>query len=174
MQNISWLILSLAIIAIIVFIKYNLNQKSDTKKLSFDVTNNNLPYIKKQFFFDKRENDFYTQLNSFLHTTYGDKYVIFSKVRLADLITVKDKDWRSRKLYNNKLMPRHIDFVICNTSYYNPVVAIELNGSSHTREDVQIRDAEKKAIFESANLALLIINRENMWKLADLLTPILK
>ncbi len=170
MQNIWWLLLSVFIIGILLYFKNTLYNWVNKQKKIFDVNSKNLPYKKKQFFFDKRENDFYTKLYSFLQTKYGNKYVIFSKVRIADLITVSGKDWHTRKFYNNKLMPRHVDFVICNRSFYNPLVVIELNWNSHTREDVHIRDEEKKAIFASAWLPLITTNGFNDKNIALLLS----
>ena len=54
-------------------------------------------------------------------------------------------------------MPKHIDFLICN-SYFNPVIAIELNGSSHNRPDRIDRDNLVSEIFKVANLPLEVVN----------------
>jgi len=82
-------------------------------------------------------------------------YFIFPKMRIADIIDATDG--YGLQYRKNKILPKHIDFLICN-SYFNPVVAIELNGSSHNRPDRIERDNLVSEIFKVANLPLEIVN----------------
>jgi hypothetical protein len=108
-------------------------------------------YRKRDFVMDKREMAFFHELERQLPS----EYYIFPKMRIIDMIDATEgQGLRYRK---NKIMPKHIDFLICN-SYFNPVVAIELNGSSHNRPDRIERDNLVSEIFKVANLPLEIVN----------------
>jgi hypothetical protein len=81
-------------------------------------------------------------------------YYIFPNMRIADIVDAID----GRGFYNrrNKILPKHIDFLICD-SYFKPVVAIEINGSSHNRADRVERDMLVNQIFKDAQLPLKTI-----------------
>lgn len=78
-------------------------------------------------------------------------YYVFPKMRIADVLHIMDGDGYYKR--RNKVLPRHVDFVVCNSSF-QPIVAIELNGGTHNRHDVAVRDSEKKAVFAEAGLRL--------------------
>lgn len=78
-------------------------------------------------------------------------YYVFPKMRIADVLHIMDGDGYYRR--RNKVLPRHVDFVICD-SKFQPIVAIELNGGVHSRHDVAVRDSEKAAAFADAGLRL--------------------
>lgn len=76
-------------------------------------------------------------------------------MRIADILDAVDgKGFYTR---NNKIMPKHIDFLVCN-KYFNPVVAIEINGSSHRRPDRIESDDLKREIFKDAQLPLEFVD----------------
>jgi hypothetical protein len=82
-------------------------------------------------------------------------YFIFPKMRIADIIDATDGyGLRYRK---NIILPKHVDFLICN-SYFNPILAIELNGGSHNRPDRIERDNLVNDIFQVAGLPLETVN----------------
>lgn len=82
-------------------------------------------------------------------------YYIFPNMRIADILEAID----GRGFYKrrNEILPKHIDFLICD-SYFKPVVALELNGSSHRRSDRIERDGRVREIFEDAGLPLEFIH----------------
>jgi hypothetical protein len=84
----------------------------------------------------------------------GSHYVIFSKVRLGDLIWIANEP-TDRKLYNNQIQCKHIDFVLCNKSTLEPVLALELDDSSHDKYDRRESDQIKNHVCAEANLPLL-------------------
>lgn len=89
---------------------------------------------------------FYKQLKSIT-----DKYnlIIFSKVRLADIITTND--------YTNfsKIKSKHIDFIITNENT-EPILYIELDDPTHIYKNKQkINDNKKNIIFESIQKNLI-------------------
>ncbi len=114
------------------------------------------PYYKKKFFFTPREREYFMLLSQILKELYGDKYVIFSKVRIADILGVDKKLKYERRDYAhfNKISSKHVDYLICSNEYYNPILAIELQDSSHYREDRAEIDVFKEKIFRGAGLQL--------------------
>ncbi len=119
-----------------------------TVSIPRSITNPHMPmYRKKQSIMNKSEMAFFFELQKQL----PDDYHIFPNMRIADILDAVDgKGFYAR---NNKIMPKHIDFLVCNR-YFNPVVAIEINGSSHRRPDRIESDDLKREIFKDARLPL--------------------
>ena len=79
------------------------------------------------------------------------EYHIFPNMRIADFIDATDgKGFYNRR---NKILPKHVDFLICDPSF-KPIVAVEVNGSSHHRRDRIERDELVREIFAEAKLPL--------------------
>ena len=100
-------------------------------------------YLKKDFVMNKSKSAFFFELGRQL----PKGYYIFPKMQIADMIDATDG--YGLKYRKNKILPKHIDFLICN-SYLNPVLGIELNGSSHSRQDRIERDELVNDIFRVA------------------------
>lgn len=85
-----------------------------------------------------------------------DDFAIFAMVRLADLFTVapQTKNYRS---WLNKILAKHVDFVLCDPLTLQPLVCIELDDASHQKPDRIERDILVNKIFDSADLPLLRI-----------------
>lgn len=114
------------------------------KKSEFVATDG---YKKRTSVMNSSETAFFFELEKQLPQGYH----IFPKMRIADLIDATDGyGLRYRK---NKILPKHIDFAICD-SYFKPIMAIELNGSSHNRADRIERDQLVNEIFRVASLPL--------------------
>lgn len=108
-------------------------------------------YKKRQSVMNRSEEAFFFELQKQL----PNGYYIFPKMRIADIIeTVSGKDYYLKR---NKILPKHVDFLVCD-SYFKPVVAIEVNGSSHNRLDRTKRDVLVNEIFKDAQLPLETIN----------------
>lgn len=108
-------------------------------------------YRKRESVMDKREEAFFFEL---ARQVPAGSYV-FPKMRIADIIEATDG--RGYYLHRNEILPKHIDFLICNGSF-RPVLAIELNGSSHRREDRKESDREKREIFKAVGLPLEFVD----------------
>jgi hypothetical protein len=80
-------------------------------------------------------------------------HLILAKVRLADLVDADERHPRWQANFN-RVCSKHIDFVICD-SLFRPIIAVELDGSSHEREDQCKRDLDVDRILENASLPLL-------------------
>ncbi len=116
-------------------------------------------YRKRLSVMDKKEAALFFELKK----QFSDKYYIFPKMRIADVVDTN----HGQGFYNrrNKVLPRHLDFVICNLSFV-PMLVIELNGGYHNRPDVAERDKQKKQILEEAKLPLFTINVGDDFSLA--------
>jgi very-short-patch-repair endonuclease len=80
-----------------------------------------------------------------------ERAAICPQVRLADIFSGTQWGYGSQ----NKINQRSVDFLLCEPRTMKPLVAIELDDSSHQRPDRQARDEDVDAIFQSAGLPLL-------------------
>jgi len=80
----------------------------------------------------------------------GIRYVVFAKVRFADLCQDLDR-WTDVAAFN-QVSSKHVDFVLCDATTFRPVLAIELDDRSHLRADRRGRDALKDRIFRTMGL----------------------
>lgn len=78
-------------------------------------------------------------------------YYIFPKMRIADVI--QTKNGRGYYKQRNKILPKHVDFLICNKGMM-PICAIELDGQSHNTPKQRERDEMVEYIFESVGIPL--------------------
>ena len=113
-------------------------------------------YYKKRYFFTISENQFYRKLYIIIHGIWNDRFVIFSKVRVSDIINTNNNDRWSWK----KINPWHFDFVICDKSKdFEPILIVELDWASHNEQSVQERDNIKDEICSHISLPLLRITK---------------
>lgn len=77
---------------------------------------------------------------------------IFPKVRVADVISAKQR-FSGDFL---RISQKHFDWVLCDPRTFEPLVAIELDDSSHRYVAQQVKnDAVKNTVCREANLALV-------------------
>ena len=111
-----------------------------------------LPYRARGRLVTKSELRFYKSLVKAVQ----DDFEIFAMVRIADLLRVDDSV-RNKRTWINKILAKHIDFVLCDPGSLEPLVCIELDDRSHERPDRIKRDEFVDAAFDSAGLPLLRI-----------------
>lgn len=75
------------------------------------------------------------------------------KVNLSDIFFVSHPE-RNQAAWN-RISRKHVDFLLCNSRSMRPRIGIELDDSSHAREDRQARDAFVQQVFEASGLSLL-------------------
>jgi len=109
-----------------------------------------LPYQSRDYLLSPAERSFF----GVLHSVAGSDYFIFAKVRLADVLTIQRKT-ESRQSHLNRIQSKHIDFLLCDREQVRPLLVIELNDSSHQRQDRVERDAFLGRALEAAGLPLL-------------------
>ena len=99
----------------------------------------------------------------------GEDWRVFSKVRLADVITPEKGLSRSRwQSAFNAISSKHLDFLLCDPADCSPSLAVELDDKSHQRRSRQKRDRLVDDACQSAGLPLLRIKAARTYVVADL------
>jgi very-short-patch-repair endonuclease len=106
------------------------------------------PFYRRKYLLTVAEERFF----DVLRRVVGEK-LVFPKVRLADLIEADERHLR-RKSNFDYIKAKHIDFVICDSTF-SPRVAVELDDRSHQRADRRARDRDVNRILEIASLPIL-------------------
>jgi hypothetical protein len=106
------------------------------------------PFFRREYLLTKAEKSFYEILRAVVAP-----HAVLAKVRLADLVEA-DERHLLRKSNFDHIKSRHIDFVICDRAL-SPIIAVELDDSSHQRPDRVARDRDVNRILEIASLPLL-------------------
>lgn len=102
-----------------------------------------------------------------LEKAYGDKYYIFCQVRVVDIIQpniTKYQTWsKEYKSLFWQVSQWHFDYVMCNKDDFSIFCALELDDSSHEREDRKRRDRILNSVCEDAGVVLkrMRLNHEN-------------
>jgi hypothetical protein len=107
------------------------------------------PYKLRPSFLSNAERTFYLALQSATAT----RYVVFAKVRLIDLCA--DLSRGTDQAAFNRVIGKHIDFVLCDPVTFRFLAAIELDDSTHRRGDRVKRDAFVDEVFTVIGLPLL-------------------
>lgn len=91
-----------------------------------------------------------------LQRAVGTRTCVFAKVRLADLVKVKQAflSPRDRMRALGYIAQKHVDFVVA-TRRGDVLFALEVDDRSHCRRDRRERDAFVNEVFEMANLRLV-------------------
>ena len=108
-----------------------------------------LPYRLRDDFLSPAEFSFYKVLSSL----GGSRLTIQSKVRLADVFFVARPN--ENVAYFNRIAQKHLDFLVCDSITMKPLFGIELDDSSHKRNDRQERDEFVESVCKVAGLPLL-------------------
>lgn len=119
------------------------------KRSQKETTSKVLPYRLRDDFLSPAEFSFYKVLSSLV----GARLTIQSKVRLADIFFVARPN--ENVAYFNKIAQRHLDFLVCDSVTMKPLFGVELDDSSHKRNDRQERDEFVESVFKVAGLPLL-------------------
>ena len=107
-------------------------------------------YQKKRYFFTYQERMFF----EILQKAVGEHFQIFAQTRIGDVIFVANEP-TDKKIYNNHLWCRHLDFLLCDHKKKRPLLAIELDDSSHKNYFRKENDEFKNKGCENAGLPLL-------------------
>lgn len=122
-----------------------------------------LPYRRKDFLLSRAEASFYGALNN----AVAGQYLIFAKVRLADLLYIP-RGTESRQSAFNRIQSKHIDFVLCFVDGVKPCLAIELDDASHDEEDRRARDGFVEAALATAGLPFLRVRAAASYNIEQL------
>lgn len=106
-------------------------------------------YRSRHYLLTRNELAFFRALKKSL----GDRWLLFVKVRLADVVTCSDSLWD--KGPGRRIAQKHLDFVVCHPRSLRIIAAIELDDRSHARLDRRQRDAFLNRLFGTAGIPLL-------------------
>jgi hypothetical protein len=122
-----------------------------------------LPYRQRDDFLSAAELSFY----QVLLTALGDRVVVCPKVNLADIFFVVRPN--ENQSYRNRIDRKHVDFLLCDPKTMKPRCGVELDDSSHSRQDRRERDAFVDDVFEVAGLPLVRVPVQAAYSPAGLL-----
>ena len=118
-----------------------------------------MDYKLKEFFFSVAEIRFYEALKQVV----GNKYLIFPKVRIADLVESSDL------VQFNKVRGKHIDFTLLESGRKIKVkMLIELDDKTHNEPKRQTRDLEIDALFKAVGLPIAHIKVKPEYDLEEI------
>ncbi|MCK9443265.1 MAG: DUF2726 domain-containing protein [Tissierellaceae bacterium] len=148
----------------LVFSKSNLNKNNKSKSKNLDIEQGTIyPYISKGSLLTKAELNFYNVLKLVISNT---DYYIAPMVRLADIIQVYKTE--NAFIYFNKIKAKHIDFLLVDKYTFKPMIAIELDDSSHDFDNRKLRDDFLKKALYAADLKLVRFKAYQAYKVSEI------
>jgi len=138
------LLIGLVVVAIAVLVSSGSNRKSG------DTGDEYKGAYRRAWILTRHEKDAFAKLRP-MATELG--YMVFAKVRLLDLVEpVKGTD--NYQMYFNKVCSKHVDFVLVDQTLVARLV-IELDDSSHDREDRRERDCFVDTVLTNVGYSVL-------------------
>ena len=124
-------------------------------------TKQSFPFAKRNYFFSAAERSFYEVLRRLV-----SEHTVFAKVKLSELVyvTKKGSEWRS---HQNRIDRKHLDFVVCDADL-SPLLAIELDDSSHNEQGRRERDAFVDQVLTAAGIPIVRIAARRGYQLDEL------
>jgi hypothetical protein len=91
-----------------------------------------------------------------LERAAGESASIYAKVRLADLVEVRESV-SGRRFWQafNAISCKHVDYVLCNPDTLEVICVIELDDRSHQRDDRRERDEFVDNVMQAARIPML-------------------
>jgi Asp-tRNA(Asn)/Glu-tRNA(Gln) amidotransferase A subunit family amidase len=119
------------------------------------------PFYRRKYLLTPSEKRFYNVLRKVVAP-----HSVLAKVRLADVVHAEERHrfWQTNF---NRICSKHIDFVICEAAL-SPIIAIELDDSSHQLSDRAARDRIVNRILEIASLPILRVPVSRTYDPADI------
>ncbi len=141
-------LLGFVFISVKIFEKYiqpSINSSAEGKRDFHGV------FIKRPYFFTHSERALFEELER----QNDGRFLIFSKVRLEDVVSVKNSiGGRKRKIERNYIKSKHLDFLLVDRRSGAVLAAIELNGASHSKQLQRKYDQIKESVLADADVSL--------------------
>ena len=122
-------------------------------------------YRRKGALLTKAERSFF----GVLQQAAGEQFLVFSKVRVADVLApakgYSKSRWRSAF---NRISAKHFDFVLCDPASLDVHCVIELNDKSHAKRSRSARDEFIRDACQSADLRLIEVPASQSYSLHEL------
>ena len=107
-----------------------------------------------------------------LDAAVAGRLQILCKVRLADLLQVAGNNSKERHRLFRKIAAKHIDFLLVEPGRLEPILAIELDDSSHQRSDRRQRDQFLDELFGVVEFPLLRVKATTSYSPRQILRAI--
>jgi hypothetical protein len=122
------------------------------------------PYQSKEVLCSPAERSFMGALDKIV----GERYRIFAKVRLADIIDVqRGLSASARQRAFNRIAGKHLDFIVCNANDLSIVGAIELDDKSHLKKGRRERDQFLDKALEAASIPMLRVKAQSTYSIKE-------
>lgn len=127
-----------------------------------------MPYRKRDYLLNARE------LAAFrlIEENLGDDYIVFPKIRLADLLTLA-VDAPRRQEYLDRVKERKVDFVICDSTELKPVLAV-IAGTPSSGKKKQMVERFTLMALEAAELPYTNMDISNLPETQELIISLQK
>lgn len=125
-----------------------------------------LPYVRVENLLSQGERAFYRPLLAAVR----DRYEVFSKVRLADVIKCP-RDHQKQRSYWGKIKGYHLDFILVDPDTTRPLLAVELDDRSHTGRGgarQRERDRFKDDCLQAAGVPILRVQARQAYAPTEL------
>lgn len=129
----------------------------------------NAPFRRNKYFLTTAEHSFY----GCLKRAVGGRHELFVKVRLLDALWLPPQT-EGKQRWRNLVQSKHIDFLLCDSSSLLPLLAVELDDSSHKRADRQDRDALVDKVLGDAGIPVLRVPAKASYDIRTLAEDIQK
>ncbi|RCX31294.1 DUF2726 domain-containing protein [Thioalbus denitrificans] len=154
-----------AILAVVVVVLVLVLVLLAAKPKRADKPDEEFPYEKRDALFTPAERSFLGVLDQ----AVGERYRIFGKVRVADVVDVWRRLGRSDSSSAwNRIRSKHFDFLLCAWDDLSVACAIELDDRSHQRADRKARDDFLTGVCHAAGLPLVQVQAQRAYTVSEL------
>lgn len=141
-----------------------LNKKSRKKKEGFTTRySDEYPYEKTNLL-TRSEKDFFKALE----IAVLNKYHVFPQVGLSRIIDVNKSVEYNKQGHLYQILPKSVDYVICDKENFSTLLVIELDGESHNTKDQQDKDDFKDKALNKAGINLLRVIAQKTYNTGQL------
>ena len=150
----EWMILLLVVLAVLALILKTTWIGTLDKEQS--------PYEQQKALLTPAERSFY----GVLLQVVGSEFIVFSKVRVADVLKpIGGLDRSNWQIAFNKISAKHFDYVLCDTKTLAVNMVIELDDSAHQKKKRVSRDVFLDSACKSAKLDLKRIKAQRTYRI---------
>jgi hypothetical protein len=154
----NWAILAVVVVVLVLVVLAAKSKRADKPDEGF-------PYEKRDALFTPAERSFLGVLDQVV----GERYSIFGKVRVADVVEVRrGLDNSRRSSAQNRINSKHFDFLLCARDDLSVACVIELDDRSHQRADRRARDDFLTGVCNAAGLPLVQIQAQRAYTVSEL------
>ncbi|TDY03823.1 DUF2726 domain-containing protein [Thiohalophilus thiocyanatoxydans] len=121
-------------------------------------------YRQRRMLFTPAERSFLGVLDQAI----SDKYRVFGKVRVADIITpAKGMSRKNWQIAFNRISAKHFDYVLCSKDKLEVIAVIELDDKSHNTKKANDRDSLLENACKSASLSLIRFQAKSNYQIQN-------